>query len=59
MKQGAPGLLIVTHGRLADELEQAARRIIGDVPKLAAISLDWDDNQTAADRAGKWNCVVR
>jgi PTS system mannose-specific IIA component len=42
MVQGAPGLLIVTHGRLAEELEKAARRIVGEVPALASISLDWD-----------------
>ncbi len=50
MKQGAPGLLIVTHGRLADELEQAARRIVGDVSKLAAVSLGWDDDVVDARR---------
>jgi PTS system mannose-specific IIA component len=50
MKQGAPGLLIVTHGRLADELEQAARRIVGDVSKLAAVSLGWDDDVADARR---------
>ena len=44
MTQGAPGLLVVTHGRLAEELEKAARRIVGDVPTLASISLDWDDD---------------
>jgi PTS system mannose-specific IIA component len=44
MTQGAPGLLVVTHGRLAEELEKAARRIVGDVPKLASISLGWDDD---------------
>jgi len=50
MKEGAPGLLIVTHGRLADELEKAARRIVGSVPALAAISLDWDDDVVDARR---------
>ena len=50
MKEGAPGLLIVTHGRLADELEKAARRIVGDVPALASISLDWDDDVADARR---------
>jgi PTS system mannose-specific IIA component len=50
MKEGAPGLLIVTHGRLADELEKAARRIVGDVSKLASISLDWDDDVADARR---------
>lgn len=50
MKDGAPGLLIVTHGRLADELEKAARRIVGDVTSLASISLDWDDDVADARR---------
>jgi PTS system mannose-specific IIA component len=40
----APGLLVVTHGRLADEMEKAARRIIGDLPHMASVSLDWDDD---------------
>src|SRR5262245_22072585 len=50
MKSGAPGLLIVTHGRLADELEKAARRIVGNVPTLGSISLDWDDDVADARR---------
>ena len=50
MKEAAPGLLIVTHGKLADELEKAARRIVGDVPALASISLDWDDDVADARR---------
>ena len=50
MKEAPPGLLIVTHGRLADELEQAARRIVGDVPRMASIALDWDDDVADARR---------
>jgi PTS system mannose-specific IIA component len=50
MTESAPGLLIVTHGRLADELEKAARRIVGDVAALASISLDWDDDVADARR---------
>ena len=50
MTKVAPGLLIVTHGRLADELEKAARRIVGDVRSLASISLDWDDDVVDARR---------
>ena len=50
MTEGAPGLLVVTHGRLAEELEKAARRIVGDVAKLASISLDWDDDVADARR---------
>ena len=50
MEETAPGLLVVTHGRLALELEKAARRIVGEVSSMASISLDWDDNVRA--RAG-------
>ena len=46
----APGLLVVTNGRLAGELETAARRIVGDVAALASISLDWDDDVVDARR---------
>ena len=37
------GLLVVTHGNLAGELVKAARRIVGDVESMKAISIDWDD----------------
>ena len=50
MGEGAPGLLVVTHGKLADELMQAVRRIVGDTPAIGAISLDWDDDVTDARR---------
>jgi PTS system mannose-specific IIA component len=50
MAAGAPGLLVVTHGRLAEELETAARRIVGEVASLASISLDWDDDVVDARR---------
>jgi PTS system mannose-specific IIA component len=50
MKNDAPGLLVVTHGRLADEMEKAARRIVGDLPQLTSISLDWDDDVADARR---------
>jgi PTS system mannose-specific IIA component len=46
-----PGVLVVTHGRLAEELVGSARRIIGDVEGLQAISIDWnDDVQEATQR---------
>ncbi len=34
--------LIVSHGRLAVELLAAARKIVGELPELAALSIDWD-----------------
>jgi len=50
MTDGAPGLLVVTHGKLADELAHAVRRIVGDVPALGSISLGWDDDVADARR---------
>jgi mannose PTS system EIIA component len=50
MGEGAPGLLVVTHGRLADELANAVRRIVGDIPAMGSISLDWDDDVADARR---------
>jgi PTS system mannose-specific IIA component len=35
------GLLVVTHGRLAEELVDAARTIVGDVEAFEALSLGW------------------
>lgn len=50
MSGEAPGLLVVTHGRLADELVAAVRRIVGEIPSLAAVALDWDDDVADARR---------
>ena len=50
MSHGAPGLLVVTHGRLADEFVEAARRVVGDVTHLGAVALDWDDDLADARR---------
>ena len=50
MSDGAPGLLVVTHGGLADELVHSVKRIIGDVPAIGSISLDWDDDVADARR---------
>ena len=41
-----PGLLVVTHGRLAEELVTAIRTIVGDLDALEAVSIDWDDDVT-------------
>jgi PTS system mannose-specific IIA component len=37
------GVLIVTHGGLANELLAAARVIAGDLPNFRALSLDWSE----------------
>jgi PTS system mannose-specific IIA component len=43
------GGLIVTHGRLAIELLNAAEMIVGEIHGMAAVSLGWhDDVDTAA-----------
>jgi mannose PTS system EIIA component len=41
------GILLVTHGRLAEELKAAALTIQPDIPRLVAVALEW--NQTGED----------
>ena len=36
--------LIVSHGGLATELLSSARKIAGEMPEIAALSLDWDSD---------------
>ncbi len=38
------GGLIVTHGRLAIELLNAAEAIVGDIQNIAAVSIGWHDD---------------
>lgn len=38
------GAVIVTHGRLAEELLEATRRIVGPTEAIRAVSIDWDDD---------------
>ena len=45
------GILVVTHGQLAEELVNAARQIVGEVPAIFAVSLGWGDDVTAARQA--------
>lgn len=42
--RSGPALLVVTHGRLAEELVQAARTIVGAVDGLEALSIDWSED---------------
>jgi PTS system mannose-specific IIA component len=45
------GIVVVTHGRLAEELVNAARNIVGEIPAIAAVSMGWsDDVDTARDQ---------
>jgi len=45
------GIVVVTHGQLAGELVNAARTIVGDIPRIAAVSIGWTDDVTAARNA--------
>jgi PTS system mannose-specific IIA component len=37
-------LIVLTHGRLAEELVQAAIKIVGPLENVAAVSIGWDDD---------------
>jgi PTS system mannose-specific IIA component len=42
------GIVVITHGRVAEELVNAARTIVGDIPAIAAVSIGWTDDAAAA-----------
>jgi PTS system mannose-specific IIA component len=44
------GMLVVTHGGLAEELVAAARTIMGEDANLRAVSIAWDDDVSEAHR---------
>ena len=37
------GVVVVTHGQLANELLNAAEMIVGDLPQFTAVSIGWHD----------------
>ena len=45
------GIVVVSHGRLAEELVAAARAIVGEMPAIAAVSIGWTDDVAAARKA--------
>ena len=45
------GILVVTHGQLAPELVNAARAIVGEIPRIVAVSIGWSDDMTVAREA--------
>ena len=45
------GIVVVCHGQVAGELVNAARNIVGDIPRIAAVSIGWADDMTAAQEA--------
>src|SRR5512144_1538437 len=44
----AVGVVVVTHGQLANELLNAAEMIVGDLPQFAAVSIGWHDDVEVA-----------
>src|SRR5271154_943087 len=38
------GVVVVTHGQLATELDNAAEMIVGDLPQFTAVSIGWHDD---------------
>jgi PTS system mannose-specific IIA component len=42
------GVVVVTHGRLAEELVAAARIIVGKADNLRALSIGWNDDMDTA-----------
>ena len=38
------GVVVVTHGQLANELVNAAEMIVGDLPTFTAVSIGWHDD---------------
>ncbi|MCI0571340.1 MAG: PTS fructose transporter subunit IIA, partial [Myxococcaceae bacterium] len=42
------GIIVVTHGNLAGELVNAARTIVGEIPRIAAVSIGWTDDMSEA-----------
>lgn len=45
------GIVVITHGQLAEELVRAARTIVGEIPAVAAVSIGWGDDMAAAHAA--------
>ncbi len=45
------GVIVITHGQLAHELVAAAQAIVGEIPRITAVSIGWSDDMTAARTA--------
>ena len=52
------GVVVVTHGQLANELVNAAEMIVGDLPQFVAVSIGWHDEANDA-RADIANAIER
>ncbi len=44
------GIVVVTHGQLANELVSAAEMIIGEIPNVTAVSIGWQELPDDAQR---------
>ena len=44
VRQKVIGVVVVTHGQLANELVNAAEMIVGDLPQFTAVSIGWHDD---------------
>lgn len=44
------GLLVLSHGRFAEELVNAARKIVGEIESFQALSMEWDADVEEATR---------
>ena len=48
------GVVVVTHGQLANELVNSAEMIVGDLPHFAAVSIGWHDEvERAREEIGR------
>ena len=47
------GILVVTHGRVAEELVNATRNIVGEIPAIAAVSIGWSDDPARGERGDR------
>ena len=48
------GVVVVTHGQLANELVNSAEMIVGDLPNFAAVAIGWhDDVDQAREEIGR------
>jgi PTS system mannose-specific IIA component len=47
------GVIVVTHGQLANELVNATKTIVGELPQFTAVSIGWHDDPNHAREAIK------
>jgi PTS system mannose-specific IIA component len=47
----AVGVVVVSHGQLANELVNAAEMIVGELPQFTAVSIGWHDDVDVAREA--------